>query len=91
MLNAKEREEFCKKQYEEDADFKLFADKCAKNEHITLEETLRLMNSYVTALCYIEKKKDVIEEASEETKETVNVGCGGGEVNWSAIKCNEDE
>ena len=90
-LTAQEREEFCKNYYEEDADFKLFVDRCAKNDHVTVEEALKRMNAYVTALYYIEKKKDKIEEEAEEVAETVNVGCGVGATNWSAIECNEDE
>ena len=86
-LTPKEREDFCIDFYKKDKRFKLFIDRFAHNEHISIEETLKRSNSYETALYYIDYDKD----KAEDTEETMNVGCGGGNVDWSEIKCHEDE
>ena len=87
-LTPKEREEFCKDFYEKDERFKLFVDRFALTGHISVEEALKRSNAYETALYYIDCDKD---KEDSPVQETVNVGCGGGEVNWSEIKCHEDE
>ena len=87
-LTQKEREDFCIDFYKKDERFKLFIDRFAHNEHISVEETLKRSNSYETALYYIDCDKDKAEDTIEET---MNVGCGGGNVDWSEIKCDEDE
>ena len=87
-ITPKEREEFCIDFYQKNECFKLFIDRFAHNEHISVEETLKRSNAYETGIYYLMCDKD---KAKNTIEETMNVGCSGGNVDWSEINCHEDE
>ena len=62
----------CNKLYNENAEYRLYVDKCAKDHGERPEETLKRLTIQEVGKMYAEK-------ASEEvSKAVINVRCGGG-------------